>query len=174
MNGSWRVAGAEVGWLPGHSPSFTAPWAQREAGLAGCFPAFALCLLVVFLLQNVLGQSLPGFWVTDLLYFSTLTGHLREPEGPLCKPSAECRGTGAHLSPRAAGRMLPFPGDGVEAAASLCKWKSSNSALELSEGDRILRSKGMRIIRTLVNHSGSSSPPPPPVTRFTQINYCLL
>ena len=70
---------------------------------------------MVFLLQNASGQTLPGFWVTDLLYFSTLTGHLREPEGPLCEPSAECRDTGAHLSPRAAGRMLPFPGDGVEA-----------------------------------------------------------
>ena len=89
---------------------------------------------MVFLLQNVLGQTPPGFWVTDLLYCSTLTGHLREPEGPLCELSAECRDTGAYLSPRAAGRMLPFPGDGVEAAASLCKVKVQQFSFGIIRG----------------------------------------
>jgi hypothetical protein len=45
--------------------------------------------------------------------------------------------------------------------ASLYKWKFNNSTLELSNGEEILRFKGMRIIRTLVNHSASLSPPPP-------------
>lgn len=92
------------------------------------------------------------------------------------EPSAKHHDTGAYLSTTARRRMLLFTEDSLKfyATASLYKGKFNNSTLELSDGDEILRFKGMRIIRALVNHSVPLSPPHSPAMGFTQINYCLL
>ena len=93
--GKWSKRGEEslwaLAWSPGHRllDRFSL-FSSLEASLARCCPAFPSALWSYFCCR-VLGQAVPGAWVTDLLQFYTLIGRLRKPGGPLLEPSAKCR-----------------------------------------------------------------------------------
>lgn len=169
-----KSAGAEVGWLPGHSPSFTAPWAQRELGLCRMLPCICSLPPGDVSAAECVGPDSPwilGHWPAVLFYLDWSSERTRRVH--FASPLPNAAGTGAHLSPR-----------GCWKNASFSRWWSRQQPLCASESPAVQLwelsraswsgSKGMRIIRTLVNHSGSLPHPHPPVTRFTQINYCLL
>lgn len=158
-------------WGPCLSPwisfSSAAFWAPQEVSLKWHCTASSLCFVVAFPLRNA-GLGSPwslGHQPALILYFER---SFERVLSPLLEPSTKWHDIGAHISTTVARSMFSFIDDSVElhTMVSQHKWKFNNSTLELSDGDKILRFKGMRIIRTLVNHTVSFSLPPPPSNEF--------